>query len=65
MYAVHDADARVRRAHDDFMKAKLPIERRPIVPRHREELRGPRRTRPPRRHGIRTRCGYLLFRTFV
>jgi hypothetical protein len=47
------------------MKANLPIERRPVVPKHREELRGTRRTRAPRRHGLRTRCGYLLFRTFV
>jgi hypothetical protein len=47
------------------MKANLPIERRPIVPKHREELRGTRRTPRARRHGLRTRCGYLLFRTFV
>jgi len=52
-------------AQHGLMKANLPIERRPIVPRHREELRGTRRTRPPRRHGLRTRCGYLLFRNFV
>jgi hypothetical protein len=25
----------------------------------------PRRSRALRRHGIRTRCGYLLFTTFV
>jgi hypothetical protein len=47
------------------MKANLPIERRPIVLKHREELRGLRRTRHSRRQGLRTRCGYLLFRTFV
>jgi hypothetical protein len=47
------------------MKGNVPTERRQIVPKHRQELRGTRPPRPPRRHGIRTRCGYLLFRTFV
>jgi hypothetical protein len=47
------------------MKANLHIERRPISPKPRVELRGPRRARPPRRVSIRTRCGYLLFTSFV
>jgi hypothetical protein len=47
------------------MKANLHIDRRPIVPKPRTELRGPRRARHGRRIGIRTRCGYLLFTTFV
>ena len=47
------------------MKENLPPPRRPIAPRHRMELRGPRRTRAHRRHSIRTRCGYLLFTSFV
>jgi len=50
--------------HDRVMKANLPIERRPIVPRHRDQLRGVRRTRPARRYDLRTRCGYLLVRVF-
>jgi len=50
--------------HDRSMKANFPIERRPIVPRHRDTLRGVRRTRPARRHALGTRCGYLLVRTF-
>ena len=47
------------------MKDNLNLPRRPIVPKHRVELRGTRRTRPARRHGLRTRCGYLLFTAFV
>ena len=47
------------------MKENLSLARRAIAAKHRVELRGPRRHRPPRRHSIRTRCGYLLFTSFV
>ena len=47
------------------MKENISLPRRPIVPKHRLELRGSRRASPPRRHSIRTRCGYLLFARFV
>jgi hypothetical protein len=53
------------RAHDGRMKENLTLPRRTIAPKPRVELRGPRRTRPARRHGLRTRCGYLLFTSFV
>ena len=47
------------------MKENLSLPRRPIAPKHRVELRGTRRPRTAHRHSIRTRCGYLLFTSFV
>jgi hypothetical protein len=47
------------------MNANLPSPRRRVVSKPRVEWRGPRRAHARARLGIRTRCGYLLFRVFV
>lgn len=47
------------------MKENLSLPRRPIAAKHRVALRGTRRPRTAHRHSIRTRCGYLLFTSFV
>jgi hypothetical protein len=49
------------------MRAPLQTERRRTRARTPAavSLCEPRRRRAPRRLGIRTRCGYLLFTTFV